>query len=161
LAHRSSVHHHREAKVGKWRAFTVRNHTSITLFRIEPVRYPDGEHLARELVSHSQHPELPAVAGPILDEIVGPDLVRAFRPQADARPQASQSRFRLGWRAGTFNPSRRRRERRSRPLDMAVCRATMPDATVLPGSGYRVRCHVGQWPTTAQPAANSSATLAS
>jgi hypothetical protein len=46
---------------------------------------PDRERLARELVDHAQHPELPPVPGPILDEVVGPHLVRPFRPQADAR----------------------------------------------------------------------------
>lgn len=36
----------------------------------------DGEALTSELVDHVQHPELAAVVGAVLHEVVGPDVVR-------------------------------------------------------------------------------------
>jgi hypothetical protein len=46
--------------------------------------HPDRQALARELVEHAQHPVLPAVMGAILDEVIGPDMVRPLRPEPDA-----------------------------------------------------------------------------
>ena len=45
---------------------------------------PDRQALARELVDHIEHAELPPVTGAILDKIVGPDMVRVLRSQTDA-----------------------------------------------------------------------------
>jgi len=46
--------------------------------------HPDRQRLARELVHHAQHPELPPIPRPVLDEVVGPDMVGPLRPQPDA-----------------------------------------------------------------------------
>jgi hypothetical protein len=53
--------------------------------RVQPAVDADGEGLARELVDHGQHPELAPVVRPVLDEVVGPDVVRPLRPQPQAR----------------------------------------------------------------------------
>jgi hypothetical protein len=52
--------------------------------RIELAGDPDRQGLAGELVDHAQHPKLAAIAGPVLDEVVGPDLIWPLRPQPDA-----------------------------------------------------------------------------
>jgi len=39
-----------------------------------------------ELVDEVEHPELPSVMGAVLDKVVGPNVVAAFRAQPDARP---------------------------------------------------------------------------
>ena len=70
--------------------------TSIDL----SLRPPDRQALARELVDHIEHAELPPVTGAILDKIVGPDMVRVLRSQTDARtvvePEPSTPRLFLG-----------------------------------------------------------------
>jgi len=38
-----------------------------------------------ELVDQAQHPELPSIMGPVLDEVMGPDMVGALGAQAHAR----------------------------------------------------------------------------
>jgi hypothetical protein len=35
---------------------------------------------ARELVHHAQHPELPILPRPVLDAVVGPDVIGVLRP---------------------------------------------------------------------------------
>ncbi len=50
---------------------------------LEPAADPDGEALASELVDDVEHPILPPVMGAILDEVVGPDMVGIFGPQAN------------------------------------------------------------------------------
>src|SRR5690606_30788954 len=45
---------------------------------------PDRNAFPGELIDDVQHPELPAVVGAILDEVVGPDMVGIFRPNPDA-----------------------------------------------------------------------------
>src|ERR671912_1193787 len=45
---------------------------------------PDRQAFAGELVEDIEHPDLPAVMGPGLDKVVGPDVVGVLRPQADA-----------------------------------------------------------------------------
>ena len=47
--------------------------------------HPDGQALAGELVDDVEHPVLAPVMRAVLDEVVGPDVVRALRPQPDAR----------------------------------------------------------------------------
>lgn len=46
---------------------------------------PDGDAFPRELVDHVEHADFPAIVRPVLDEIVGPDMVWIFRPKPDAR----------------------------------------------------------------------------
>src|SRR3712207_8004152 len=58
--------------------------------RAEPPLHPDRQALAGELVHHHQHPQHLAVARAILDEVVGPDLVRALRAQPHARAVRSE-----------------------------------------------------------------------
>jgi hypothetical protein len=41
---------------------------------------PDRQALPRELVHEAEQPELPAIVGAVLDEVVGPDVVGVFRP---------------------------------------------------------------------------------
>ena len=45
---------------------------------------PDRQALPGELVDHVEHTELPPVVRPALDEVVGPDVVRALGPKTDA-----------------------------------------------------------------------------
>ena len=52
--------------------------------RIQLAIDPDRKRLLRELVDDVQGAENPPVMCPILDEIIGPDVVGAFRPQPDA-----------------------------------------------------------------------------
>jgi hypothetical protein len=47
--------------------------------------HPDRQALAGELVDDVEHPELPPVVGAVLDEVIGPDVVWALRPEPDAR----------------------------------------------------------------------------
>ncbi len=47
--------------------------------------HSDGQRLMRELVDQTQHPELLSIMGPILDEVVGPDVVGPLGAQAHAR----------------------------------------------------------------------------
>ena len=54
--------------------------------RVQPALHQDGERLARELVDHAEHAELPAVMRPVLDEVVGPDMVGPLRPEPEAGP---------------------------------------------------------------------------
>jgi hypothetical protein len=42
---------------------------------IELTLRPDGRGLVGELVDQTQHPEHPSVMGPVLDKVVGPDVV--------------------------------------------------------------------------------------
>ena len=52
--------------------------------RVQLAVDPDRQRLASELVDDGQHPELAPVVRPVLDEVVGPDVVRPLRPQPDA-----------------------------------------------------------------------------
>ena len=45
---------------------------------------PDGQALAGELVQDVEHAEGPAVICPVMDEVVGPDVVRPLGAQPDA-----------------------------------------------------------------------------
>lgn len=58
---------------------------------------PNGDAFPRELIDHVEHPDFPAIVRPILDEIVGPDMVGVFRSQSDARTvvQPQPTAFRL------------------------------------------------------------------
>jgi hypothetical protein len=52
--------------------------------RAEPPLDPDGEAFVGVLVDDVQHPVLPSVVGSVLDEVVGPDVVRALGAEPDA-----------------------------------------------------------------------------
>jgi hypothetical protein len=45
----------------------------------------DGQAAARELVEHHEHSKGAAILSTILDEVIGPDVVRPLRSQTDAR----------------------------------------------------------------------------
>ena len=47
---------------------------------------PDRQALVRELVDEVEHAVLPSIVSAILDEVVGPDVVRVFGPQPEAGP---------------------------------------------------------------------------
>jgi len=47
-----------------------------------------GQALSAELVDDVEHPEFAPVVGPILDEIIGPDMPAMLWAKADARPVA-------------------------------------------------------------------------
>ncbi len=52
--------------------------------RVEPPVDDNGQALAGVLVHHREHAERFAVAGPVADEVIGPDMVRVLWPEADA-----------------------------------------------------------------------------
>ena len=70
-------------------------------------RDDDCQTPARELIQHDQHAEGAAVLGPVLDEVVRPDVVRTLRSETDARPIVEPQTAPLGCLLGTFSPSRR------------------------------------------------------
>jgi hypothetical protein len=53
--------------------------------------------LAGLLVDHAEHPELAPVPGTVLDEVIGPDVIRPLRPQPDGgavvQPQTAALRL--------------------------------------------------------------------
>ena len=65
--------------------------------RLQLTRYADRQALTGELIEDIQHPVLATVMGAMLDEVVGPDMVRPLRPQAHARavvePEAGSLRL--------------------------------------------------------------------
>ena len=75
--------------------------------RLELAGDPDRQALARVLVDDVEHPELPPVMGAVLDEVVGPDVVRMLGPQPDAGAVRQPEPAALGLLLGTFSPSRR------------------------------------------------------
>ena len=68
---------------------------------------PDRQAFAGELVDQIEHAVFPSVVGSVLDEVVGPDMVRMLRPQADARSVVQPEPAFLRCFCGTFSPSRR------------------------------------------------------
>jgi hypothetical protein len=52
----------------------------------EPSRNDDRQAPARKLIQHDEHAKGPTVLGAILDEVVGPDVVRPLGPETHARP---------------------------------------------------------------------------
>ena len=52
--------------------------------RVELAIDPDGQAFSRELVDDVQHAIFASVMGTILDEVVGPDMVRMLGPKTDA-----------------------------------------------------------------------------
>ena len=46
---------------------------------------PDGDAFPRELINHVEHADFPAVVRPVLDKVVGPDMIWVFRSKPNAR----------------------------------------------------------------------------
>ena len=57
-----------------------------------------------ELVDDVEHPVLPPVMGPILDKVVGPDVIAVFRPQPDARSVMQPQPPAFGLLLGNLQP---------------------------------------------------------
>src|SRR5690606_16008461 len=53
--------------------------------RVELAIDADRKAFPGELVDDVEHAESPAIVGPTLDEVIGPDMVRVLGPQPDAR----------------------------------------------------------------------------
>ena len=53
---------------------------------VDAARYPDGQAFTGELINQRHQPQLAAIVGLRLHEVVGPDMTAPFRPQPDARP---------------------------------------------------------------------------
>jgi hypothetical protein len=68
---------------------------------------PDHQALAGELVDQIEHAVLPSVVGSVLDEVIGPDMVRMLRPQTDTAPVVQPEPPLFGCFCGTLSPSRR------------------------------------------------------
>ena len=51
--------------------------------RPELARHPDGQTLAGELVDHTEQAELAPLPGAVLDEVVGPNVIRTLRAEPD------------------------------------------------------------------------------
>ena len=51
---------------------------------LEPAVDPDRQAFVRKLVEDVEHPVFAPVVGAVLHEVVGPDVIGMFRPQADA-----------------------------------------------------------------------------
>ena len=56
------------------------DHVSGLEFAVDP----DRQTFAAELIENAEHLDDPAIRGAVVDEVVAPDMVGAFRPQPDA-----------------------------------------------------------------------------
>ena len=52
--------------------------------RLQSSRYPDGQALMGELVDDVEHTELASIMGALLEEVVGPHVVRALGSETHA-----------------------------------------------------------------------------
>ena len=52
--------------------------------RIELAIDADRQAFPGELIDDVEHAELPAIVRPVLDEVIGPDMVGMLRPKPDA-----------------------------------------------------------------------------
>src|SRR5215207_9381007 len=64
----------------------------------------DRQALVRELVDDVEHPEPPSVVRPVLDEVVGPDVVAMLGPQPDARSIRQPEPSAFGLLPGDLQP---------------------------------------------------------
>src|SRR3954467_2097492 len=64
----------------------------------------DRQALVRELVDAVEHPEPPSVVRPVLDEVVGPDVVAMLGPQPDARSVRQPEPSAFGLLPGDLQP---------------------------------------------------------
>jgi hypothetical protein len=58
----------------------------------------------RELVDDVEHPEPPSIVRPVLDEVVGPDVVAMLGPQPDARSVRKPEPSAFGLLPGDLQP---------------------------------------------------------
>ena len=67
---------------------------------VELATNPDRQTFSGELVDDVEHAELPAIVGPTLDEVIGPDMIGMLGPKPDARsviqPEPASLRLFLG-----------------------------------------------------------------
>ena len=70
----------------------------------EPAVHPDGKALAGELIDDVEHAILPPVMGPILDEVIGPDMVGMLGPEPDAGSVIEPEPPALGLLVGNLQP---------------------------------------------------------
>src|SRR5258707_2900497 len=95
LQYRTNAGERRKPAIGRFGELTVEQARSLAQDWLADVR----KAATRELVDHAQHAERPAILGPILHEVVGPDVVGPLRPQPHARavvePQTAPFRLLL------------------------------------------------------------------
>jgi hypothetical protein len=60
--------------------------------------------IARHSWVNSSHPVLATIAGAILDEVIGPDMIALLRPQPDARSVGQPEPAALGLLMGDLQP---------------------------------------------------------
>ena len=70
----------------------------------EPPGHQDGQALAAVFVDDGKHPKRPAIMGPGLDEVIGPDVVRPTRAQTNAGPVVEPQTPPLGMLLGNLQP---------------------------------------------------------
>lgn len=58
----------------------------------EPARYLDRQALAAELVDDHQHLQDPPIPGPVLNEVVSPDVTLVGRPPIETTAKSTHSR---------------------------------------------------------------------
>ena len=58
----------------------------------------------REFVDDGEHPVFPSIMGAVLDEVVGPNMVRSLSAQADARPVSDPEAALLRLFGGNLQP---------------------------------------------------------
>src|ERR1700675_3926813 len=64
----------------------------------------DHQAFMGELVDDGQYPVLPPILGPMLDKVVGPDVMAIFRPQPDARSVMQPQTTAFGLLLGNLQP---------------------------------------------------------
>jgi hypothetical protein len=57
-----------------------------------------------EFVEHVEHSILASIVGPILDEVIGPDMIALLRPQPNARSVGQPEPAALGLLMGDLQP---------------------------------------------------------
>ena len=71
---------------------------------LELAGHSDGQALVGELVHHVEHPEPAPIVRPVLDEVVGPDVVRTFWSQTDTGAAGQPQPSPLGLLGGHLQP---------------------------------------------------------
>ena len=74
------------------------------IVRVQPPGHDDCQVDSGELVDHSEHAEHTAVMGPVLDEVVRPDMVGPARLQPDAGAVSEPETAPLGLLPGDLQP---------------------------------------------------------
>ena len=74
------------------------------IVRPQPSRHHDGQAATGKLVDHAQHAERPAILGPILHEVVRPDVVGPLGPQPYTRPVVEPQTASFGLLLRHFKP---------------------------------------------------------